>query len=203
MNSASLALHPGGKLIASGGWSGSIDPWDLSGESTPKAMPAKDLRALDFARSGRTLWAAVEGIVVRSWSWPEGTPRTQWKNSGADAVSGLGGVYSLAAGEKWVTAGCRDGAVRLLRASDGQLQSTRQLSAGPLGCVCLSRDESLAVVGSYAGDVIVLDVPSRRVRARGGAGSGVDLLTSARTWSRARSRPGCRRHKGECREVKV
>ena len=47
VNSASLALHPGGKVIASGGWSGSIDPWDLSGASTPKAIPAKALRALD------------------------------------------------------------------------------------------------------------------------------------------------------------
>jgi WD40 repeat protein len=83
----------------------------------------------------------------------------RWSNAFSGQWTGLGGVWAVAAGRRWVVAGGRDGMVRLLRASDGKGETVPGESGGPVTSAALSADETLAAVGTWQGGLRVLRVP--------------------------------------------
>jgi len=74
----------------------------------------------------------------------------------------ISGLIGLAADERWVLAGSRDGSTRLFRAEAGdRLYGQWQSQGGyPVQCVALSSAETLAASGTQDGRVQVASVPA-------------------------------------------
>jgi WD40 repeat protein len=160
-----LALNPRSSQLALGGRCTEPVLWDYRRDTPTTIVPARGAQRLCFSGDGSSLWGVVEGDTVHAWNSATGRLRTQWKNERSLVMTGLSGIYSLAAGKEWAVAGGRDGWVRLLRMQDGQPAKTWAGPRGPVWAVALSADESLAAVGTQEGAVRVLRVPSGEVVA--------------------------------------
>jgi WD40 repeat protein len=106
---SSVALAPGGDLLACSGSSGLLLV-DLAEGRERGRLAAREATSPFFGRDGRRLWAVVEGNTLQSWDLPQGQPATRWRNGTSEVLSGLGGLSCCAAGDEWVLAGGRDGA---------------------------------------------------------------------------------------------
>jgi WD40 repeat protein len=155
-----LAADPTGGWLA---WTAAstVEVQDLHGRTTLPARAVGGAEALGFGPDGR-LWAA-RGSEVYGWPAPGGKAKGQgtvrWSNGLQEILSGLSGVWAVAPGRRWVLAGGRDGAVRLLRAADGELWDTWGVSPDPVCSVALSADETLAAAGTAGGIIRLFRVP--------------------------------------------
>ena len=82
------AFHPGGQLVATGGWEGDVRFWDAaSGQPVgPARSHPGSVLALEFDPNGRTLASVGEDATCRVWAVPrpiESTPEhlRQWVQS--------------------------------------------------------------------------------------------------------------------------
>jgi WD40 repeat protein len=160
-----LAVNPRANQLALGGRMTPPLLWDYRKETPTLSVSAQGAERLCFSGAGDTLWGVVEGDVVDSWDCATGHLRTHWKNDRSQVMTGLGSIYSLAAGKEWVLAGGRDGWARLLRVQDGQPAKTWPGPRGPVCAVALNADEGLAALGTQEGAVRILAVPSGEVVA--------------------------------------
>lgn len=155
-----IAFHPGGDLLA-------------YSQSTPElcvarpgpARPCRIIRVeeppstLAFSRDGETLWAGV-GRQLISWRMPGLAEVSRWSNEEGEYWTGWSGIVALAAGRRWVVAGSDDERTRLFRAADGtQPVGTWPGPGGSISSIALSRDETLAVIGTRGGRVRVVQIP--------------------------------------------
>jgi len=155
-----LALHPSGTALACATGRGRVDVWDPGGTEGPRALAAKEASALNFGRGGDRLWAITDRqITVCSWGWPGGAAASRWDNPATPLGLGLDQLYCLAAGQRWVLAGGRDGVTRLLRATDGRPEKLLPPLGSPVRAATLSYDESLAVLGAQQGEACVVRLP--------------------------------------------
>src|SRR5262249_12085019 len=76
---------------------------------------------LSLAPDGR-LWGAIDD-QVRAWKMPSGTQSARWTNflGLGEILTGRPQIYAVAAGDDWVVAAGRDGAVRIVPAGVGEL----------------------------------------------------------------------------------
>ncbi|MGL4550483.1 MAG: WD40 repeat domain-containing protein, partial [Gemmataceae bacterium] len=111
---------------------------------------------LDIGPDGR-LWVAG-GERVAAVGLPGGKTAEYRNRSG---FTGIGQLYSVAAGRRWVVAGGRDGILRVLPAAEGALTeaATDRLGTAPLRAVALSPDEAHALAGDDAGRVYHYRMP--------------------------------------------
>src|SRR5262249_14884773 len=96
------------------------------------------------------------GSAVWAWRWPDGKDPLRWQNRGG---AGLDGIYALAVGRRWVLAGVRDGATRLLRAEDAGLERTLGGPGAAVRAVAPSPDQALAATGTQQGTVRLYRLP--------------------------------------------
>src|SRR5262249_28930141 len=142
--------------LASGAY-GWVEIWPLRDDKPFPNFDAFPLSGLPtFDPDGRRLWAVLDETTVFAWRWPNGGVACRWENRGG---TGLGSLYALAAGRRWVLAGGRDGATRLLRAEDARLEGTLAGPGAAVRAVALSPDESLAAAGTQQGIVRLYRLP--------------------------------------------
>jgi WD40 repeat protein len=126
-----------------------------------KKLSPGEMQSLAFAPNGR-LWLAA-GCSIESRDTARGVSRLgagpSWNNNLGDMLSGLGTLYAVAAGRQHVLVGGRDGALRLLDARTGELRQNWRMCTSPVGCVALSPDERLALVGTWKGGVKLVHLP--------------------------------------------
>src|SRR5262249_14788346 len=147
-----VAFHPSGEALASGAY-GSVEIWPLRDDKSFPNFDAFPLSGLPtFDPDGRRLWAVLDETTVFAWRWPHGRLAggcaCRRENRGG---TGLDSLYALAAGRRWVLAGGRDGATRLLRAEDARLERALAGPGAAVRAVALSPDESLAAAGTQQG----------------------------------------------------
>jgi WD40 repeat protein len=155
-----LCFHPRRPLLALGA-GGTLAFWNTAGQRSPSELAGVTARALRFAPDGR-VWGAV-GNEVCAWE-PGGTrPGARWNNAFSETLTGLPGIYDVAAGRDHVAAGGRNGMVYLLRAADGSLVNSAPLNAGAVLSVALGAGETLAAAGTDKGELRLLRLPSAEV----------------------------------------
>lgn len=101
------------------------------------------------------LWTAGES-VVRSWKTYPLALTGKWDNAIAVFTSGRGTITALQAGTKWTLAGARDGTLHLLAPPDARWLSSSPLVKDRLTSLALTGDDSVAAVGTQAGDILLL-----------------------------------------------
>jgi WD40 repeat protein len=157
-----LSFEPRGTGLAVSGSEPHLNFWQPHGSPSLEPLPVWRTTALCFAPQGQRLWGLVEERkIVVSWAWPEGKLVSRWQNSSS---VGLGTLYDLVAGEQWVLAGERGGRLCLLRAGDGQVESSWTTpDQSSVLSVALNPEESLAACGTHSGKVFLLRVPTGEV----------------------------------------
>ncbi len=151
-----VAFHPRGGWVALAGRN-HLFVRDAKTGAVVASPSAEDASAVRFGPDGR-LWAA-QGDQVQAWALPACTRGPRWANAYGRHVLGLGGLWDVAVGPRWVVAAGRDGFAHLLRAADGGHQASRRVSKAPLTRVALSPDEPVAALGSFKGEVQLWLVP--------------------------------------------
>jgi WD40 repeat protein/tRNA A-37 threonylcarbamoyl transferase component Bud32 len=170
-----LAFAPDGLRLAASGDEAVQVRDACTGVDTQPRLPAGRVTDLHFAPGGR-LWAASSDGDVVGWDLPATEPVVRWSNRLAGRVSGLPGINALAVGQRWVAAAGRDGIVRLLRASDGAVSASWSHDAGPLRSIALNSSETLAAIGSEAGDVFLCHISGRLLTRLSSQGDAVLAL---------------------------
>lgn len=158
------ASCPGGPVLAVN-HPNEVLLWDDDRPGSVRRIRAVQPSALKFSPGGSRLWA-VDHDQDRVVAWATDSLAvaiTPWSNLISKVVSGRSGLTCLDAGDRWVLVGSADGMVYLLRASDGQKEATWPLNSREIECVALSRDESMAAVGTRKGTVRVIRVPTGEV----------------------------------------
>jgi hypothetical protein len=105
------------------------------------------------------------GNEVLSWEPGEIKPRARWSDALTGKLTGLEGIYDVAAGREWVAAGGRNGLVYFLRAAGAVPAGSASLQAGAVGSVALDAAETFAAAGTDKGELRLLRVPSGEVAA--------------------------------------
>jgi serine/threonine protein kinase/WD40 repeat protein len=67
-----LAFHPGGRLLASASWDGTLRIWDLQSAEELVRCPLPEPRPLRFSRDGRFLGPVLDGALASIWELAEG-----------------------------------------------------------------------------------------------------------------------------------
>jgi WD40 repeat protein len=117
-----------------------------------------EVQSLAFT-SESGLWLAT-GKRIEKRSLPSGKADLTWDNALGDMLTGLGNLYAVAPGRKYVLAGGRDGCLRLLDAGTGKLLNNWKMCSSPILSVALSSDEQLGLVGTWKGGVCLVRLPS-------------------------------------------
>jgi WD40 repeat protein len=153
----SVAFHPEGTFLAYGQSTRELSLADLHAHGTT-SLPEPPV-SLVFSPDGNALWAGVGKRLV-SWRVPDLSVASQWSNDAGEYWKGWSGIASVVVGSQWVIAGSHDENTRVFRARDGSKPvHTWPSPGGPIGAVALSRDETLAVVGTQGGRIRVVRVP--------------------------------------------
>jgi hypothetical protein len=174
-----IAFHPGGTQLAYHLDIGKeLRTWDVKRKDHHAHRNAPVTSVLSFDRSGKKLWAILDGDAdgrkppvgsnpdeVVSLTWPDLTEVSRWSKLESKQRARLGELTCVQAGDRWVLTGAREGSTKLLRTSDGQLAKEWPSPGGPVHCVALSPDETLAVSGTQQGIVQVVRVPSGELGA--------------------------------------
>ncbi len=155
-----VAFDPGGTMLAFGQSSRELSVVRLSQPLERSSLGLEEPPAsLAFSRDGRTLWGGTGRRLV-SWRMPDLLVASHWSNDLGEYLKGWSGIAGVAVGKQWIIAGCQDDCARLFRVSDGtQPIETWPSPGGSVGCVALSQDERLAVMGTLSGRVRVASVP--------------------------------------------
>jgi WD40 repeat protein len=123
---------------------------------------------LALAPDGSVIWGAtavsqdrfLEGDALQAFDFANRKPASEPCVVTRDLLSGLGNVQCLAAGARWVVAGCRDGSLALVSTSDTKMKVRWYVGKShAVTAVALCRDESLAVAGTEEGRVVVSTLP--------------------------------------------
>jgi WD40 repeat protein len=174
-----LAAHPQGESLAFGGLDCGLWFWPYP--EKPDRLGAQCDRIACFSRDGLSLWGLQEPHAAFSWDIQGNRERTRWTNN-AGWITGRGSLLSIAAGQRRVLVGGRDGAVRVLRATDGQLEEVWPGSLAGVTALALNDDETLAALGTQQGRVRIARVPQGEISAElEGHEKGVDTLALATT----------------------
>src|SRR5262249_58403797 len=67
-----LAYHPGGRLLASESWDGTMRLWDIRSAEPLVRCPLPEVRPLRFSRDGRFVGPGLDGASAWSWEGAEG-----------------------------------------------------------------------------------------------------------------------------------
>src|SRR5262249_44898170 len=67
-----LAYHPGGRLLASESWDGTMRLWDIRSAEPLVRCPLPEVRPLRFSRDGRFVGPGLDGASAWSWEVAEG-----------------------------------------------------------------------------------------------------------------------------------
>jgi WD40 repeat protein len=145
---------------------GSTELGDLAGGEQPT------VNHLALAPDGNTFWGSaqvaqdrlLEGEALQSFNFLDRKPTSEPCVVTRDLLTGLGNVECVAAGAEWVVAGCRDGAVALVKASGAQMQARWFVGKSQgITAVAISGDESLAVAGTEEGRIGVSAIPGGKL----------------------------------------
>jgi WD40 repeat protein len=130
------------------------------------------VKQLALAPDGKVLWAVIpvaevllnDAESLQPWSLADRKPLTEPRTITRDLMTGLGNIESVAAGQTWVLAGCRDGTAAILQASDATIHGKWTITTSdPLTAVALSGDQQVAVAGTSTGKLQVLTMPEGAV----------------------------------------
>jgi WD domain, G-beta repeat len=152
-DSTALAFdaHPIQRLLAHNG-DYRIGLYDVDRRGKVGELPESRSSALAFSRGGERLWGVIDESRVVSWSIPELKPETSWEYDPTIEIEGRVGLSSLAAGTQWVVVGSRARRAHVLRADDGKLALTVQVSE-PVRCITISPTDDLVACGLVSGIV--------------------------------------------------
>lgn len=153
---AALALAPGGRLLASAGWDGSIRLWSLDGAAEGERLghqgPVSDVA---FRPDG-TLASTGADATLRLWPGDGGAPVTLQFDTPLHHVA-------VAPDGQMVVAGA-DGFLRFLDAA-GQEQGRLEVAPTPVIALALAPDGSRLAAGGVRGSVSLVDLATRQVTA--------------------------------------
>ena len=164
-----LAISPNnGHLAVVGSLERDVQIWDLTRRQITARFDGQGVLNLSWMPNGQRLWCDGENMMVQSRAWPTVTTASFWDNQIGHRLTGRGNVIRIHAGNRWVLAGIRNGAVVVLPAdARGQLspEATWEPMASSVRSLALSHDESTAAVGGLNGDLRLMQVPGGRLLA--------------------------------------
>lgn len=158
-----LAFHPTDPVLGVTGWGNWIWLGDSASEIAP-LTPARIPSLLAFDRSGQKIWAILEQHTVQSWHWPERKIASTWRYKPLP-FNGRDQLYCLAAGNRWIMVGGRDGQTHLLNASDGKLSASWPGPGAPIRSIAISASETWAAIASQDGQVRIVNLPDGKLLA--------------------------------------
>ncbi|GID29205.1 serine/threonine-protein kinase [Paractinoplanes brasiliensis] len=154
-----VALHPHGRILATGRWSGEVDLWNFpEGQvtHTRERGPGGTLRELCWARGGNLLVAHTWGGVLQLFDVRDGR---------AEIIAGESGkitAFGLDPSGEHLLYGDESGTMRLRGLAGGVRPVTVRAGDSPITAVALSPDSSRMVCLDRAGEVRMWRPDARR-----------------------------------------
>jgi cytochrome c len=167
----SLAVSPGGNMIASASWDRSIRLWPLDG-GAPRTLNGHDqnVNGVAFSRDGSFLVSAAYDATVRIWPL---------EGNGAPVIvtvpTPLNGVAIASDGE--IVAGGANGRVYFI-GPDGEKRGDIEVAEMPIISVAVSPDGTLVAAAGIRGSVGVIERKARKL-ARTLVGPGLPVWSVA------------------------
>ncbi|WP_168218742.1 WD40 repeat domain-containing serine/threonine protein kinase [Limnoglobus roseus] len=132
--------------------------WSSRKPTRHQTLPIPSASLPRFQPSADRLWVVQDGHEHRPWNLATEKAEAGWSNAVDKVLKGAAGIQAAAVGSTRVVAGTRDGSVVLVDPATGKIQSRATTADGPVTSLALSRDESLAVAGLYAGKLRTLNL---------------------------------------------
>jgi serine/threonine protein kinase/WD40 repeat protein len=149
---------------------------------TPR--PVTESAALAWSPDGQRLWGLFDGNrQLAAWNADDLTNSATWDNRKDDILTGTGAIASIAAGNRWVVCGCRNGNMVVLPAASGSLSAARTVQGpgGEIGGIALNPEETWALVAAPTGEVEFRAIPEGSLLSRvAGHRDGVAAVALAR-----------------------
>jgi WD40 repeat protein len=150
---ASTDVHPGGRLMATGGRQ--VNLWSLTNHRLIASFPAPVGARVEFSADGRYLLALVAGSPVAAWpviATPE-SRLLEGHQAGIPAVA-------LSPDGKRLASVSKDKTVRLWDTATGRLLHTCRSHRYPIEAVAFSPDGQLLASGDTGGEICLWDPQS-------------------------------------------
>ncbi len=135
-----------------------IHLWDF-GRSEPHALAPDVPVGIAFSRDGKRLWGIVGEHEIKTWPVEDAAKPTTWADPVRDLVAAQAALTTMTAGARWALVGSLNQTVYLMRRSDGQKERDLVRLDSPPSSLALSRDETVAAIGTQSGRILLVRVP--------------------------------------------
>ena len=129
-------------------------------------MIATQCKALSLSPDKQRLWGLVGDDTLAWWDAPKWKLAGRVDNELDKKLYGPRAFHSLAAGEKWVVLGSREGILYLHSARDGSRVRQRLDLGSTIGTVALRADEKIVAVGTEEGEQFLIQLPDLKTLAK-------------------------------------